>query len=117
MDTQKITSNEAAKFLLDTGLLFEINWKILHPFGLSLVVSEDTASGKIDLVGISKTNDPIGWTFSDSDFLTGLHKLKRFVLKRDNIERLSARKISLGSTIQNESDKDTHTAPIQEGLV
>ena len=113
----KISLKDSAKFLLDSGLLFEINWKVLHPFGLALSVSENDETGEVELEGLIKTDDMAGWEFSDHDFIAALHKLRRFVLNKENIERLSTRKLSLGCTIQNESDQDTHTAPVQEGLI
>lgn len=112
----RMNPDEAAKFLLDSGLLFEINWKILHPFGLALAVKEDE-SGAIAFAGINKTSDLTGWEFDDIDFVGALHKLKRFVWSKESRERLSARKLSLGCTVQNESDRDTHTAPVQKGLI
>ena len=38
---------ESAEFLVDSGLLFEINRKILHPLGLAIeVVVEDDGTTK-----------------------------------------------------------------------
>lgn len=113
----KMDNKEAAKFLLNSGLAFEINWKILHPFGLALCIKEDEKTGDVEFDGINKTSDLAGWEFDETDFTVALHKLKRFVWSRENVERFSARKLSLGSIIQNEADKDTRTAPIQKGLI
>ena len=118
MDTViKMGTNDSAKFLLETGLLFEINLRVLHPFGLALSVTEDDITGEVQFSGLNKTNNLTGWEFSDEDFLIAIHKLKRFVLQPENRERLTARKLALGSVIQNESDKDIHITPIQVGPI
>ncbi len=41
----KATIPDAARFLVDTGLLGEINRLVLHPRGLALVVLDDTTYG------------------------------------------------------------------------
>jgi hypothetical protein len=41
----------AGEFLLNTGLLFEINRKVLHPFGLALeLVEQEDNAGMIQKV-------------------------------------------------------------------
>lgn len=116
--TKKMTNEEAAKFLLDSGLLFEINWKILHPFGLALNLEYNEFTGGYDFDGLKKTEDLIGWEFDEGTFSNCLHKLKRFVQSKEIRERLSVRKMNLGCVVQNESERDNtvqHT--IQDGLV
>lgn len=58
----------AAKFLVDSGLLAEINRLVLHPRGLALAVSVATtygADGKVSTVSFSDalnaTDDPEGY--------------------------------------------------------
>lgn len=60
----------AARFLVDTGLLGEINRVVLHPRGLALAVSHSTSygpDGKVTTVAFSDsliaTDDPEGIDF------------------------------------------------------
>lgn len=118
MDITKLNRQESAKFLLENGLLFEINWKVLHPFGLALAVTEDTETGEIDFLGIQKTDDITGWEFDEETFISALHKLKSFVCNGENIERLSKRKQALGGTIQNGFSTILESSnSIQKGLI
>ena len=101
----KIDPKEIANFLLETGLLFQINWQILHPIGLNLSVIIDEETGEVSLDGLFKLSNEIGYEFSDDDFFKGLHKLKAFMLTEENVKRLYKRRSYLGTIVQNEENK------------
>jgi len=88
------------RVLLDNGLIFEINRKVLHPLGMALVVEVSfDNSKKINIVGVDKTEDEEGIIFDNETFDEGREKYEAF-LKREGERRLRAREKSLGFTIQ-----------------
>ena len=90
---------EAAEFLLDSGLLFEINRKILHPLGLALetVVHED---GTVEFGQIwDARDDPEGMLYADDCYASGLKKLKAYLKEQGN-EALKSRMEKLGFLVQ-----------------
>lgn len=67
----------AGEFLLDSGLLFQINRDILHPLGLALAVDMG------DEVKVSNNlwdyrEDPEGILYSNGTLIDGEQKLKKF---------------------------------------
>ncbi len=98
----------AGEFLSQTGLLFEINRKILHPFGLALELmeAEDDDGNVVILLGDidDHRDDPEGITFGEKTFKEGMSKLTKF-MEEFGKERLRTRKEALGYIIQhNEQD-------------
>jgi hypothetical protein len=101
----KIIENPA-NFLVDSGLLFEINRRILHPLGLALCVT--TSEEEIPNEGPSSTfsildarEDPEGWCFEDDTYLEGKAKLDAFLECQQFQEKMMARRVSLGYVIQS----------------
>lgn len=92
-----------AQFLLDSGLLFEINRQILHPFGLALPVEIDddgkAAFGEI----IDFRSDPEGFVYDEEAFEVGKIKYSQFLAEFGN-ERLETRRELLGYIIQEEAN-------------
>jgi hypothetical protein len=109
-DVEKIP---AGQFLLDSGLLFEINRKVLHPFGLALEVIVDPDQEIVEggdatyVLGSSLwdyRDDEEGMVFGEKTFKEGIAKLENF-MKEFGFERLKTRNQSLGFIVQHE-EKD-----------
>jgi hypothetical protein len=68
---------DAAKFLHDNGLLFEINRLVLHPRGLALgvITSDDERIIKFDTVFDYRED---GINFGPSNFVDGERKLTEY---------------------------------------
>lgn len=91
------------KELLDMGLIFEINRRILHPLGmaLSIEIEEDADDeGKFGGVWDSR-DDPEGFEFGDEIFVEGLKKYEEY-MKSEGDQKLAARVAALGYVIQGE---------------
>ncbi|MCK9541093.1 MAG: hypothetical protein M0R03_03585 [Novosphingobium sp.] len=104
-DTKKIP---AARFLYDTGLLFEINRRILHPFGLAMEIKYDDQEGALSDADAIMTmsqelwdyrDDPEGMIYGDESLKNGGNKFKKF-LDAFGKEKLQQRMELLGFTIQ-----------------
>lgn len=93
---------DPAKFLMDNGLLFEINRSVLHPFGLALEVQIDDETGKVTLGGVwDYRTDNDGLRYTDGAFVDGAKKFDGF-LKRFGLKRMRSRKKLLGYVRQGE---------------
>ena len=102
---EDISRIPAGEFLLNKGLLFEINRKILHPFGLALEVVEQedemrqlhivVSEGLLDL-----RSDPEGLVFGERAFIEGTNALNKF-LDEYGRKKLLLRKEKLGYVIQH----------------
>lgn len=96
-----------ARFLVDNGLLFEINRRILHPLGLDLradVSSEDRK--KLIIEGLYQLEgDPDGFLFDEESLAANFEKLKNF-MDRDGSVKLDEREKRLGFVIQGEDRDD-----------
>ena len=94
-----------SRFLLDNGLIFEINRKILHPLGYAMVMGTDPDNvRKIIIQGLMQSDDEEGFVFDEETFQTGIEKYKEF-LDKIGSKRLSVREEKLGFVIQ---EKDTY---------
>ena len=95
----------AGEYLLSTGLLFEINRKILHPLGLALEVmveNEDSEAPSVVLGDLRDySHDPEGVIFGDLTFSEGIQKLKQY-MEEVGGKRLETRRNILGYVVQNE---------------
>lgn len=93
------------KFLRETGLLFEINRQILHPYGIAMGVQSDTTpeeeTGSICL--FDSRDDEEGFVYDPEVFLSGLVKTNNF-LQEFGIDKLAERREVLGYTIQGHPD-------------
>lgn len=97
---QKMMSpEEAAKFITDSGLLFEINRAVLHPLGLALVVVQED-DGTIRFGGIWDNREDLeGIVFSDDLLREGANKLQEYMDSTGN-KALDARRAVLGQITQ-----------------
>lgn len=106
---------ETARYLHNTGLLFEINRRILHPLGLAIAVTYDDQEGALSeeeaIMGIfpyliNNSDDPEGMIFDKEALEHGSTKFRKFwneVAKDKILERSKL----LGYTIQSTKDIDT----------
>jgi len=94
--------DDPADFLLTSGLLFEINRRILHPYGLALSVKVDVETDKPTTAFAiqiwDNTDDPEGIAFEDETFKAGLTKFHTF--RQTQLRRLAHRLIGLGYIVQ-----------------
>lgn len=91
----------SARFLLDSGLLFEINRKVLHPLGLAMSVELDDDSNTKVVFGdiVDSRDDPEGFIFSPESFLDGIDKLGQY-MEEFGQKALNSRLEKLGYIIQ-----------------
>jgi hypothetical protein len=103
-----------AMFLVDSGLLFEINRRVLHPFGIALAVEcpvsdeEKALAAKSDHGGFSlwdNQDDPEGIDFAPEGFEEGVAKLATTTEKAR--PRFETRRKALGFVIQGCSPDET----------
>jgi hypothetical protein len=98
-----LTRIESAKFLLDSGLLFEINRRVLHPLGLALeVVVEDDGTAKLGQLWDCRT-DPEGILYTDEAFAEGYAKLLEY-LGTTGLANIKSRYEKLGFLVQGGQD-------------
>lgn len=86
--------------LLDKGLMFEINRRVLHPLGLAISISAD---GVTTLHG---TQDMEGVLYSPESFTAGQLKFAAYMLSEGNA-RLADRNDILHFTVQSHPDQGT----------
>ena len=88
------------RFLIDNGLIFEINRKVLHPLGLALIVDISFENRKaLKIVGLDETDAAEGFLFDEETFEDGMEKLQRFMEKK-GLSKIDARKKEIGFIIQ-----------------
>lgn len=93
------------KFLVDNGLIFEINRKVLHPLGLAMIVDVDLKNRKqLAITAIAETEDPEGFVYDPEGFEVGTDKYNRFLEKKGGQERLDARQAKYGFIVQDKED-------------
>lgn len=93
-----LDNQEAAELLAETGLLFEINRKVLHPLGLALAITVNKRGKVTGFAGMTDCcNDPEGVIFADD--ATGPEKLRKFMAGTGKA-KLQARLKALGFVIQ-----------------
>lgn len=94
-----------AEELLEKGLLFEINRRVLHPFGLALAI--ETRAGRAIRISprLVRTTDPEGMEFTQVDLVDGFRKYLAF-MKDGGFVRLARRYEVLGFRSQVEPDVD-----------
>jgi len=81
----------------ETGLMFEVNRWLLHPYGLTLAVTENS-SGSTALEVLDAREDGEGVVFAEGDIEAGYKEFLRFVDKEKG--RLESRRLALGYVIQ-----------------
>lgn len=83
------------KFLLDNGLLFEINRRVLHPIGYALDVEANSANTKKIYLTLVDSESEDGFYFDPETLKDGMLKFDRF-MKREGEQRVESRKRILG---------------------
>jgi len=105
----EIKTIPAGRFLYNSGLLFEINRRILHPLGLALAINYDDQDGALSeeeaIITLSQDmwdyrDDPEGMIFADDSLEEGSVKYKRF-FKEFAEQKILERTKLLGYTIQS----------------
>ena len=92
------------RYLVDKGLLFEINRKVLHPLGLAMIIDISRGKSKqLDIIGIEETDDPDGFMYPDEAFEIGADNYLRF-LNAGSQKRLDLRQERFGFAIQETPD-------------
>jgi len=92
--------DEAAKFLLDNGLLFEINRKVLHPLGLALEIQMEDDGSNVTFGRIwDERKDQEGIIFAEDSLEDGANKLHGY-MHQQGIVALAHRQEKLGYIIQ-----------------
>jgi len=77
--TRKLVKNPA-EFLVESGLLFQINRFILHPFGLALCLEMPQGEGDSFKATIwDDRGDPLGWIFDEPLLQEGVAKFRKFM--------------------------------------
>lgn len=105
--------NKAVKFLLEKGLLFEINRSILHPLGLALAVSIDS-NGEFEVDGLwDARDDEDGMTFEDDVLTEGTTKYAEY-LNQEGFDRFNARYEKFGFVRQEKHDREIVLKKSQE---
>lgn len=86
-----------AKFLRASGLLFEVNRRVLHPLGVAIgvVIDSETDDPLRIAPELLRTNDREGIVFEDEVVETGFRVLRTY-MKAEGYERLAARYAALG---------------------
>lgn len=64
-DSPKVIK-DAATFLAENGLLFEINRRILHPLGLELMVGQPEGAAGLEITGIGDRREEAGGLMYDA---------------------------------------------------
>lgn len=84
------------KFLVDNGLIFEVNRRVLHPLGLALVVDIDYNNRrKLAITALVETEDEDGFLYDEESFSIGKEKYEKY-LDKVGRDRLDARRIKHG---------------------
>lgn len=96
------------RYLVDNGLIFEINRKVLHPLGLALVVGVHPDNQKwLSIEGVYKVDedDKEGFVFDEETYRVGSEKFDHF-LEREGQSMLDSRLETLGYVVQEIGDED-----------
>lgn len=89
------TIDEPARFLVENGLLFEINRQVLHPLGLQLDVeaADDGATCELVLEDNRASPDPI--YFTAERFEEGRRKYEAYLQERGRPNMQKRRRIGM----------------------
>jgi hypothetical protein len=105
MSEPKYITNPA-KFLRESGLLFELNRQIFHPFGLAITIEAEDLFDEGDAVQIriwDEREDKEGIVFSPDAFVNGMSKVNDF-LEQFGIAKIEERREELGYITQEHPD-------------
>lgn len=96
-----------AKYLIENGLIFEINRKVLHPLGLALVVDIDYNNRrKLAITALVETEDEEGFIYDEEAFDVGKEKYEKYLDKKGGRDRLDTRRIKYGFIEQEIARQD-----------
>lgn len=99
-----------ANFLIDSGLLFEINRQILHPLGLALQVTIED-NGEASISGLMDCrSDPEGMAFEEETLAEGIRKLDAY-MSEHGAKALESRYRALGYRIQGNIHPNPKNVP------
>jgi len=91
------------KFLVDNGLIFEINRKVLHPLGMAMVVDVDRNNKRqLAITALLETEDQEGFVYDEEGYDVGKSKFQQF-LDKGGQERLDYRLAKYGFVEQDKS--------------
>lgn len=91
------------KFMVDNGLIFEINRKVLHPLGLAMIVDVDRNNKrKLAITALVVTEDQDGFLYDEEGYNVGMEKLQKF-LNKEGQARLDARLAKYGFVEQDKA--------------
>jgi hypothetical protein len=89
------------KYLVDNGLVFEINRRILHPLGMAMVVDVDRNNKRnIAITAILSTEEQEGFLYDEEGYDVGKEKYQKF-LNKGGQERLNYRLAKYGFVEQD----------------
>ena len=88
-----------SRFLLDNGLIFEINRKVLHPIGLAFIIDMDEDNEKKAVLSLIAVDDEDGILFGEESLDEGYKKYNKF-LRDGGQERLNCRQKTNGFIVQ-----------------
>jgi hypothetical protein len=92
------------KFLVDSGLVFEINRRVLHPLGMAMIVDVDRNNRRqLAITAIVTTEDPEGFLYDEEGYDVGKEKYQKF-LDKGGQERLNARNAKYGFIEQDKAN-------------
>ena len=108
-----ILKPEIIKFLIDSGLLFEINRCVLHPLGLALAIKiEENGNMEFDSIW-DRREDPSSFTFTEEAFEDGKSKLDRYYKENAVMDRLQKRLKIHGFLMQRDRHPDIKESEIK----
>jgi hypothetical protein len=73
------------RYLVDNGIVFEINRQILHPLGLAITVDADRNSKKKLILSVIESDDDVGFVYDEETFEFGKAKFEKFKAKQQEI--------------------------------
>lgn len=99
MDSAIKRIHNAGQFLLDTGLLWEINRRVLHPLGLAMEVTIQP-DGRMTIDSLwDCRDDPEGLVYDPDTFRAGQARFQATMEAWGN-EKLAERAVRLGYLVQ-----------------
>jgi len=97
------TISKFPKFMVDNGLIFEINRRVLHPLGMAMVVDIDRNNKRnLAITALFETEEQEGFLYDEEGYNVGKDKYQKF-LDKSGQERLDYRLAKYGFIEQNEA--------------
>ena len=118
--TQDRSGAEVAKFLHESGLLFEINRKVLHPLGFALGVIQKEDGSFSSQPLLFENDDPAGRIYSQESLDRSHAKYSTFFDEHRGLERFMIRLQKHGFVVQGDDEGEVVRAgslkpPVEEG--